>query len=358
MQPYYLPRAACTGLSWSEVLHVSPAPKWWFATCLPPGCSPRIENMLSGRSLTTEIPELEESAAHSCSYLVETTYFTLILFFLSAHWGILLLQEPVLFLHLMESFTEDLCIFLGSKNTEMLQKCRWKHFSRTIFRILFCLTDVLHFCCPKHSWEGRQQEGRSLVHPDMIKSVGIVLTTHHMMRQRQHTRLNPCSLQLHKGVGMLASQADQNHIHSYPRPTFLLCTQRIRPGLNAGGILAIPSAIQHWRKKKKPNRKKKYFKYFLQLLYVNKKVRSNNHRHSTPQEWFGVFFCVKGTSLCSQSQFGLIRSSSPCANWASEKHPWVTVAYTWGSLTLLCSKLPRTFHFLQKLGKISKVSLQ
>lgn len=259
------------GLSWSEVLHVSPAPKWWFATCLPPGCSPRIENMVSGRSLTTEIPELEESAAHSCSYLVETTYFTLILFFLSAHWGILLLQEPVLFLHLMESFTEDLCIFLGSKNTEMLQKCRWKHFSRTIFRILFCLTDVLHFCCPKHSWEGRQQEGRSLVHPDMIKSVGIVLTTHHMMRQRQHTRLNPCSLQLHKGVGMLASQADQNHIHSYPRPTFLLCTQRIRPGLNAGGILAIPSAIQHWRKKKNQTEKKSISNIFCSCFMWIKK---------------------------------------------------------------------------------------
>lgn len=133
------------------------------------------------------------------------------------------------------------------KHREMLLKCRWKHFSRTIFRLIFCLTDVLHFCCPNHSWEGRQQEGRSLVHPDMIKSVEIVLTTHHMTRQRQHTRLNPCSLQLHEGMRMLAGQIDQNHIDSHPRPAFLLCTQRIRPGLNAGGVSAIPSATQHQR---------------------------------------------------------------------------------------------------------------
>lgn len=57
----------------------------------------------------------------------------------------------------------------------------------------------------------------------------------------------------------------------------------------------MATAIQHWRQKQK--KKKKYFNYFLHLLYVNKKVRSNNHRHSTPQEW--VFFCVKGTCLCT-----------------------------------------------------------
>lgn len=172
----------------------------------------------------------------------------------------------------------------------MLQKCRWKHFSRMIFRVIFCLTDVLHFCCPKDSWKRRHQEGRSLVHPDMIKSVEIVLTTHHMMRQRKHTRLNPCSLQLHEGMGMLAGQADQNQIYSYPRPAFLLCTQGIRPGPN---VWPLPYNIEDKNRKKK----KKYFNYFLHLLYVNKKVRSNNHRHSTPQEW--VFFCVKGTCLCT-----------------------------------------------------------
>lgn len=137
----------------------------------------------------------------------------------------------------------------------MLQKCRWKHFSRMIFRVIFCLTDVLHFCCPKDSWKRRHQEGRSLVHPDMIKSVEIVLTTHHMMRQRKHTRLNPCSLQLHEGMGMLAGQADQNHIYSYPRPAFLLRTQGIRPGPN---VWPLPYNIEDKNRKKK----KKVFQLF------------------------------------------------------------------------------------------------
>lgn len=104
--------------------------------------------------------------------------------------------------------------------------------------------------------------------------------------------------------GNAGSQADQNHIHSYPRPAFLSCTQRVRPGLNAGGGPAIPNAIQIWRWKQK--KKKKYFKYFLQLLYVNKKVRSNTHRHSTPQEW--VFF------LCKR-----LISVQPATVWAHQK---------------------------------------
>lgn len=204
----------------------------------------------------------------------------------------------------------------------MLQKCRWKHFSRTIFQIIFCLTDVLHFCCPKHSWEGRQEEGRSLAHPDMTKSVEIVLTTHHRIRQRQHIRLNPCSLQLHKGMGMLAGQADQNHIHSYPRPAFLLCTQRIRPGVMLVEGPAIPSAIQIWRwKQNKKSISNIFCSCFMRIKKWDPTITGTAHHRN------GIFFCVKGSSLCSQSQFGLIRNSSLCANWASEKHPWVTRLY-------------------------------
>lgn len=120
--------------------------------------------------------------------------------------------------------------------------------------------------------------------------------------------------------GNAGSQADQNHIHSYPRPAFLSCTQRIRPGLNAGGGPAIPSAIQIWRWKQK--RKKSISNIFCSCFMWIKKWDPTIT--GTPHHRNGVFFCVKGSSLCSQPQFGLIRSSSLCANWASEKHPWVT----------------------------------
>lgn len=50
------------------------------------------------------------------------TYCTLIMFFLPHYRGILLLQEPVLFLHFTEGFTKDFYFFLECKNTE---RCSW-----------------------------------------------------------------------------------------------------------------------------------------------------------------------------------------------------------------------------------------
>lgn len=38
-------------------------------------------------------------------------------------------------------------------------------FFKNNFQHICWLADVLHFCCPEHSWEGRQQEGGWLVKP-------------------------------------------------------------------------------------------------------------------------------------------------------------------------------------------------
>lgn len=343
MHPYYLPRAACTELSWSEFLLVSPAPKWWSCVCHPGlkrwyldgywnrdptirGISssllflPCWDDLFHSHSVLSFWSLRHSSASGACS---------LPSFHGELHWGLQYLS--------------------GMQKHRDAAEMQMETFFKNDFQNNLLSDRCAAFLLSQRQLE-KEASGRQIISTPRHDKVCRNCFDHSPYDEAETTYQTKSLLSAVARRHGNAGKPSRSKSHlQWPQICILLCTQRIRPGPN---VWPLPYNIED------KNRKKKYFNYFLHLLYVNKKwdptiTGTAHHRN-------GFFLCKRHMSL-HQPQFGLIRSSSVCANWAS-KNTQVTAAYTQGSLALLCSKLAGTFSFSQKTRQdwqgISTISIE
>lgn len=187
----------------------------------------------------------------------------------------------------------------------------------------------------------------------MIKSVEIVLTTHYMIRQRRHTRLNPCSLQSavarrHEKVGrpsrsvpcrwlsqtsitLMSSQREARAKHWWsPSPSQGHTTLKTKPGPSTTQSESLFHYRRDWGRSQPAQELLSYqprLKNPLPLIPLRFLLT-----------WAWPFLVHVPTQL-------LMRSASPWVNWATEKHPWESAAYAGSSFIFLGSKRAGTFNF-------------